>query len=283
MRWADLDLLGHVDNVVYVDYLQEARVDLFRVHAPDSHAEDLAEGVVVVRHAVTYAAPLTFHFRPVSIECWVTEIRGASFTMAYEVFDDTSGERVVHLRATTVLTPYVFGAERPRRIRPEEREVLERFSEVPSAPTRRASPPHSTSHGTRLDEDGHYEVRVRFSDVDVYGHVNNVKYFEYFSESRISLVARLTSEAPEARDLRVVVAQTDVDYKMPILFRPEPYDCWSRITHLGRTSMTIESEICDADRLLSRARVVAVWFDPETQRPAEPPRELRAVLETKSA
>ncbi len=29
-RWADLDLLGHVNNVVYVDYLQEARVDLVR-------------------------------------------------------------------------------------------------------------------------------------------------------------------------------------------------------------------------------------------------------------
>ena len=30
VRWADLDLLGHVNNVVYVDYLQEARVDFMR-------------------------------------------------------------------------------------------------------------------------------------------------------------------------------------------------------------------------------------------------------------
>ena len=42
LRWADLDLLGHVNNVTYVDYLQEARVDMFRTHAPDSRAEDLA-------------------------------------------------------------------------------------------------------------------------------------------------------------------------------------------------------------------------------------------------
>lgn len=282
MRWADLDLLGHVDNVVYVDYLQEARVDMFRVHAPDSRAEDLAEGVVVVRHAVTYVAPLSFRFRPASIECWVTEIRAASFTMAYEVFDDSGDERVVHLRATTVLTPYVFGTERPRRIRPEEREVLERFLEEPRGPTRPTTRPSSPSHEAQLDERGHYEVRVRFSDVDVYGHVNNVKYFEFFQESRISLVTRLSGEVPEARDLRMVVAQTDVDYKLPILFRPEPYDCWSRITHVGRTSMSIESEIRDGDRVLSRARVVAVWFDPETQRPTQPPPELRAVLESTS-
>ena len=37
MRWADMDLLGHVNNVTYVDYLQEARVDLLRHHGPTAH------------------------------------------------------------------------------------------------------------------------------------------------------------------------------------------------------------------------------------------------------
>ncbi len=31
-----------------------------------------------------------------------------------------------------------------------------------------------------------YELRVRFSDVDVYRHVNNVKYVEYLQEARIA-------------------------------------------------------------------------------------------------
>ncbi len=30
MRWADLDLLGHVNNVAHVDVLQEARIDMLR-------------------------------------------------------------------------------------------------------------------------------------------------------------------------------------------------------------------------------------------------------------
>ena len=63
MRWADLDLLGHVNNAVYVDYLQEARVDMLRVHARDRRADDLAEGVVVVRHEVQYVAPLAVPVR----------------------------------------------------------------------------------------------------------------------------------------------------------------------------------------------------------------------------
>ena len=130
MRWADLDLLGHVNNVTYVDYLQEARVDMLRTHGPAAHTGELAEGVVVVRHEVTYLAPLIFQFRPVKIESWVTEIRAASFTMAYEVFhDEPDGGRRVYLRAATVLTPYVFGTERPRRLSAVERETLQAFLE----------------------------------------------------------------------------------------------------------------------------------------------------------
>ena len=130
LRWADMDSLGHVNNVTYVDYLQEARVDMLRVHAPATGGEQLAEATVVVRHRVEFVAPLVFRFEPVRIESWVTRIRAASFTMAYEILDELpNGGRRVYTRASTVLTPYVFTEERPRRIHPQERAVLEGFLE----------------------------------------------------------------------------------------------------------------------------------------------------------
>ena len=58
MRWADLDMLGHVNNVVYLDYLQEARVDMLRVHQRNHAGSALTEGTVVVRHEVTCRLPL---------------------------------------------------------------------------------------------------------------------------------------------------------------------------------------------------------------------------------
>jgi acyl-CoA thioester hydrolase len=273
MRWADLDLLGHVNNVTYVDYLQEARVDMMRTHAPDSRAEDLAEGVVVVRHEVQYRTPLTFRFRPVSIECWVTEVRVASFTMAYEVFDeDESGERTVYLTARTVLTPFVFATERPRRLRPEEKEALGRFLE-PDEPAARIRPVD-----VHRSEETHYPVHVRFSDVDVYGHVNNVQYFEFFQEARIQVMARLGRDIGSAGDVGMVVAQTDVDYKVPILFREQPYDAWTWVSHVGTTSVVFETAICDGDTVLSRARVVGVFWDRESERPAPPAEDFRRGL-----
>jgi acyl-CoA thioester hydrolase len=271
LRWADLDLLGHVNNVVYVDYLQEARVDMLRTHSPDPRAGELAEGVVVVRHEVSYLAPLTFRFRPVSIECWVTEVRAASFTMAYEIFDeDESGLRTTYVRACTVLTPYVFDTERPRRLSTEEKDVLARFTEDGWQGSPRITP-------VAPWRPGHFPLHVRFSDVDVYGHVNNVKYFEYFQEARILLQARLWRDLADW-DPSVVVAQLDADYKIPILFRPETYDLWSSVTRVGERSMTIESEICDGDTVLSRARSVIVFFDPASGRSTAPPTAYRERL-----
>ncbi len=128
LRWADMDALGHVNNVRYVDYLQEARVDMLQVHDGSSANDDLTEGVVVVRHALEFVAPLVFRPAPVRIESWTTQLRAASFTLAYEILDlDEDGTRRVYTRATTLLSPYVFATERPRRLTPQERATLTRF------------------------------------------------------------------------------------------------------------------------------------------------------------
>jgi acyl-CoA thioester hydrolase len=191
--------------------------------------------------------------------------------MAYEVFEeDESGERTVFLRARTVLTPYVFATERPRRLHPEERESLSRLLE-PDEPVRPPPAPEVVDV-----PGGHYRVHVRFSDVDVYGHVNNVKYFEYFQEARIQLMVSSGGEIGQGHHL--VVAQTDVDYRRPILFRAEPYDCFTWVSHIGSTSVVFESVVGDDGDALARAKVVGVCIDSTTGRPAPVPAEFREMV-----
>ena len=130
-------------------------------------------------------------------------------------------------------------------------------------------------------ERGHYPVHVRFSDVDVYGHVNNVKYFEYLQEARIRWFATLTRDL-DVPPAHFVVAQTDVDYRRPILFRKQTYDLWSQLGRVGNSSITLESEICDGDDVLARARVTTVFFDLETGRATPPHPDVRARLEAEA-
>jgi acyl-CoA thioester hydrolase len=115
-----------------------------------------------------------------------------------------------------------------------------------------------------------YRCRVRFSDVDVYGHVNNVKYFEYFQEARLAFLTSLMDQHDPGRG--VVLARIDVDYRRPILFRTEPYPIQSWVTRVGNSSYDIAAEIRDGETLLSRAQAVLVSFDLGTQR-ARPLRE----------
>lgn len=110
-----------------------------------------------------------------------------------------------------------------------------------------------------------YECRVRFSDVDVYGHVNNVKYFEYYQEARLSFLASLGRDEDEG-DFGLVVARLDVDYRRPIRFRGDSYLVESWVTRVGGSSFGIAAEIQDGDEVLSRAEAVMVTFDHNTQR-----------------
>jgi acyl-CoA thioester hydrolase len=109
-----------------------------------------------------------------------------------------------------------------------------------------------------------YSCRVRFSDVDIYGHVNNVKYFEYYQEARLAYLTSMGRAEEEGR-FAVVVARVNVDYKRPILFRSEPYTIESWVSRVGNSSFDLRAEIKDGDTVLSRADAVLVTFDLRTQ------------------
>ncbi|MGH3507686.1 MAG: acyl-CoA thioesterase, partial [Nocardioidaceae bacterium] len=129
-RWSDLDAYNHVNNVTWLEYLQEARVDMLFVHAPARGAEQLAEGVLVARAEIDYKLPMTFRQEPYPIEMWVTKIGAAFFTIGYEIVDtDAAGSRTLYGVASTVLAPVDLATGRPRRVTAAEREVLERFLE----------------------------------------------------------------------------------------------------------------------------------------------------------
>lgn len=127
-----------------------------------------------------------------------------------------------------------------------------------------------------------YECHVRFSDVDIYRHVNNVKYFEYYQEARLAFLSTL-GRAETPGGFTVVVARIQVDYRRPILFRTEPYVVETWVEHVGRSSYTLGSEIKDGDTVLSGAEVVLVGFDLDRQGSRELTDDERRVLESAPA
>ncbi|MDQ3505402.1 MAG: acyl-CoA thioesterase, partial [Actinomycetota bacterium] len=61
--------------------------------------------------------------RPLIVECWISQLRAASYRVDYRVHD---GETLA-VTANSLLATYDIQAARPRRITPEERTYLEQF------------------------------------------------------------------------------------------------------------------------------------------------------------
>ena len=102
---------------------------------------------------------------------------------------------------------------------------------------------------------------MRFSDVDLLGHVNNVRYFDYVHEAQVEVLTGVFQEARVSGTVDTVVARSEMDHVGQMNLRSEPYDVWSRVAGLGRTSVTLEAEIRDGDRVMARSRVVEVNVD----------------------
>jgi acyl-CoA thioester hydrolase len=120
MRWSDMDAFGHVNNVVFLRYLEEARIDFTFTHAGEVGEQAFSEGSVVARHEIDYLRPLVYRPAPVTIETWLTRLGNASFTVAYEIKD----EDTVYVRASTVVVPFNLAQGRPRRLTASERAFL---------------------------------------------------------------------------------------------------------------------------------------------------------------
>jgi acyl-CoA thioester hydrolase len=122
-----MDAFGHVNNAVFLRYLEEARIDFMFRLAPGDGSPSFSGGSVVARHEIDYKRPLVHRHEPVVIELWVTKISAASLTIAYEVKDAEGPSAQVYVRASTVVVPYDLNAERPRRISAEEKSFLQKY------------------------------------------------------------------------------------------------------------------------------------------------------------
>ncbi|GAA3621741.1 acyl-CoA thioesterase [Streptomyces chitinivorans] len=127
LRWSDMDSFGHVNNVVFLRYLEEARIDFMFRLARQAASGAFTGGSVVARHEISYLRPLVHRHEPVVVELWVTKIGAASLTVEYEVKDGPGEGDTVYVRASTVVVPYDLERERPRRLCDEEKAFLKEY------------------------------------------------------------------------------------------------------------------------------------------------------------
>lgn len=87
-RWGDLDALNHVNNAVYLRYLEEAR--LHWLHAQDTAWFDADNAPVLASATVNYRRPIQYPSQLV-IELFVSRIGSSSLTVGHRILDAETG------------------------------------------------------------------------------------------------------------------------------------------------------------------------------------------------
>ena len=125
-------------------------------------------------------------------------------------------------------------------------------------------------------------IATRWSDNDVYGHVNNVVYYSWFDTAVNGLLIERGGIDIHAGSVIGLVIETQCNYFAPLAF-PGDVVVGIRVAHTGSSSVRYEVAIFPADPNLpcaAKGHFVHVYVDRDSRNPTSLPATLTSVLET---
>ena len=126
-------------------------------------------------------------------------------------------------------------------------------------------------------------IRIRWRDMDAYGHVNNAVYLNYLEEVRDRWVQKVLG--PVSDDTwHFVLARVAIDFRSELTQDDEEVVVRCRLDSIGRASVRTHEEIVKRDGTLSAgSESVIVPRDPDTGRSRPLTDDERAALERELA
>ena len=90
------------------------------------------------------------------------------------------------------------------------------------------------------------DVPLRWSDMDAYGHVNNVQFLRLLEDARVIGFQEWFGQDRSLLDEGVLVARHEIEYLAPLEFRHAPIavDMWA--TRIGGAAFDLAYEVRDA-------------------------------------
>ncbi len=122
-------------------------------------------------------------------------------------------------------------------------------------------------------------ITTRWSDNDVYGHVNNVVYYSWFDTAVNAYLIEHGVLDIHGGDTIGLVIETQCNYFAPLAF-PQTVEAGIRVARLGGSSVRYEVGLFAQGQAESAAagHFIHVYVDRATRRPVPVPEGLRSVL-----
>ncbi len=124
------------------------------------------------------------------------------------------------------------------------------------------------------------DVQLRFNDVDIFGHVNNSVYLQFFDLGKMRYFESALGKDFADSGLVVVIVNINCDFFSPS-FLDEPLQVMTQTVHIGDKSITLEQRIADSvtGDVKCMARTVMAGFNPKELTSAPIPDFARKAIE----
>ena len=123
------------------------------------------------------------------------------------------------------------------------------------------------------------KIQVRFSDIDVMGHVNNAVYLSYFEMARVIFFSELLGEQWDWKKDGVLLRKNEIEYIKPVMLHEKP-EIYIHTNKIGNKSFELGYELKVEGEIRTTGSSVLVSFDSTKMITTELPQKLKEVLST---
>lgn len=120
IRFADIDVMGHVNNAIFLSYFEEGRMAYFE-EVIGTDWNWTKDGVVLARNEVDYKFPILLKDKPV-IDTWLVEVGTKSLIFEYCIYCE---EEKVYAKGKSVLVCFDYEKGVTKEVPEQWRSLLQ--------------------------------------------------------------------------------------------------------------------------------------------------------------
>ena len=123
-------------------------------------------------------------------------------------------------------------------------------------------------------------IRLDWSEMDLFGHINNVSYFKYIQASRVNYWQQIgLTQLYEQTKVGAILASANCNFRQPLHF-PGEITVKAQLDFIKNTSFGLKHQILNENgEIAAEANDVMVLFDFIRNEKVEFPAELRQQIE----
>lgn len=121
------------------------------------------------------------------------------------------------------------------------------------------------------------EDKIRFADLDTYGHLNNVAYATFAESGRVDFLSSVIDGCLDGRGEGWVIAKLTVNF-LASAYYPGKVKIGNVVRRIGNSSVIIDQGLFVNGKCFGTCESVLVWADSKNEVSRPMPQEVKAVL-----